>query len=104
MAAINWKISAQGLVTNAQATIFTAPTPCFLKTLRFYSGAAAQTVTLWLKQSGGTARELDSWVLGSGEKGSVDFPVSMNTGDTLEAQATTTNVVRFNLMGAERAP
>ena len=98
---------AEGQVTNSQADIFAATaTICtYVKNLSLYgTNASAQTVQLWLKKSGGTARKWKRFVLAQDEHVDVidgGQAVHLQSGDSIQASTTTNLAVDFYITGVE---
>jgi hypothetical protein len=107
MATVDWSILAQGQVANSQGVIFTASEQTWIKSARFFqTSATPQDVTVWIKKSGGTAREVahaedmpQNYALEA-----ADEPIVLDTGDTIEAATTTAAVVNYTIMGGTRVP
>lgn len=98
---------ANGQLSNSQAAIFTATGLTYVKHLSLYNTSATpQTVQLWLKHSGGTARKWKRFVLAQDE--SVDVieggeAYMLANGTAIQAQSTTNNVVDFWIDGVLEA-
>ena len=101
------KSIADGQVANSQTAIYTVPasTVAFLKQATFFNtNAAAQTLLIWLKRSGGTSRKHRTFTLAENE--SVDLldsgaTLELSTGDAIEASTTTAAAVDYVVMGVE---
>ena len=107
MAAVDWKILANGQVANAQGTIFTAAEQTWIKSLRLHqTSATPQDIRVWVKKAAGTSRKvLHAEDVPQNYSVEVcDQPVTLEAGDTIEAAATTAAVVDFVVLGGERVP
>lgn len=101
------KSIADGQVANAQGAIYTVPavTIAYVKQVTLYNtNAAAQTITIWLTRSGGTARKIRRFIIAQHE--SIDLlddgdTLELSTGDKIEAQTTTATAVDYVVMGVE---
>lgn len=101
--AITPKVLAEGQVANTKTTIYTVPalTSAYVKYASFFNTSPTpQTVVLYINASG-TSRVLRRAVLAQNEQMIVDQPVTLETGDTLEAETTTASVVDYVVTGAE---
>jgi len=96
-----------GQVANSQTTIFTATADVttYVKHLSLYStNAAQQTVQLWLKHSGGTARKWKRYVLEQDEQVDViegGEAYMLDEGTEIQASTTTNNGVDWWADGIE---
>ena len=98
---------ADGQVAAAEAPIYTVPasTVAYVKQVAFYNtNALSQTLDLWIKKSGGTARKLRRFVMDQHE--SLDLldsgeTLELSAGDAVEAATTTAGAVDFVVMGVE---
>lgn len=95
---------AAGQVAAAQATIYTSSAKSILKQLDFFNVAVTQeTLSVWFKRSGGTARQIGRAVLQQNESAKVlseGETIVMSAGDTIEADATNASAVDFTITGA----
>jgi hypothetical protein len=70
----------------------------------FNTNAATQTIDVWLRRSGGSARRIHRAVIAQNE--SVEFldqgeTIELSAGDTIEAQTTTASAVDYIVTGVE---
>jgi hypothetical protein len=101
------KSIADGQVANSQTAIYTVPASRtgYVKQVTFFNtNAAAQTLIVWIKRSGGTSRKIRQFTLAQNE--SVDFlddgdTLELSTGDAIEASTTTATAVDYVVMGVE---
>jgi len=94
-----------GFVSNSQAAIYTVPasTVLYLNSLSLFCDTATpQTVQLYLKKSGGTARKWQRYVF-SEQYDHADAAegsrITLSAGDTIEAVTTTASVVAYFITG-----
>jgi hypothetical protein len=107
MATVDWKILANGQLPNAQGTILSALEQTWLKSLRLtQTSATPQTIDVWVKKLAGTARKIfhADAVPQNYSVEVCDEPITLETGDTIEAQTTTAAVVDYTAFGGERVP
>lgn len=100
---------AAGQVSNSQAAIYTAPSgggdvAVYVRSLSLYStNAAAQTLKLWVKRSGGTSRRWrPRFVFAQDESAEVldeGNVLLLSPGDAIEAETTTNNGVDYVITG-----
>lgn len=96
------EILANSQVTTSQAAIFTASGENAIRFASFYNlNAATQTLEIWLKKSGGTARKLENVTLLQHETYRLNCgdALGLANGDSLEAKTTTTAAVDFAICG-----
>ena len=101
------KSIADGQVGTSQAAIYTVPlsTVAVVTQVAFYNtNAAQQTLRVWIKRAGGTARSLRQFVLAQAE--SLDLlddgdTLELSAGDAIEASTTTGSAVDFIILGNE---
>lgn len=85
---------ADGQVANAEGTIYTSTGIKFVKAYFFNTNAATQTLILWIKRSGGTARKIRQATLQQNDSYVVD-KIRLSPGDILEASTTTATAVDY---------
>lgn len=101
------KSFADGTLPNAQGAILTVPasTWYYIKQISlFNSNAAEQTILLYLKQAGGTARLWRRYVLAQNESAEVledGVVVTLEANDTIEAVTTTASAVPYFITGVQ---
>ena len=101
------KSIADGQVGIAQAPIYTVPggVVAFLKQIHFYNlNVAVQTLDVWIKRSGGTARKQHRIVLAQNESANYleeGDTLELSAGDTVEAVTTTAAAVDYTVLGVE---
>lgn len=101
------KSIADGQVANSQGAIYTVPasTRAYVKQITFYNtNAATQTLGVYIKRSGGTARKIRQFSMP--QNYSLDFlddgdTLELSTGDAVEAVTTTATAVDYVVMGVE---
>lgn len=101
------KTIADGQVANSQTAIYTVPasTVAYVKQVAFFNtNAATQTLIVWIKRSGQTARKIRQFTVAENE--SVDLlddgdTFQLSTGDAIQASTTTTTAVDYTVMGVE---
>ena len=97
---------ADGQVSNSQAAIYTATAvKAYLKNLTlFNTSATEQTCDLYVKRSGGTARQFKRFVLAQYEHADViDKEFLLGSGDSIEAVTTTASVLNYYVAGVTEA-
>lgn len=104
------KILAAGQLASSQAAIATAGADLrwfVTKLPLFNGGVTTQTIQLWIKLSGGTARKWRRYVLLANESADplADEPsLILNEGDAIEASTTNATTVDFTAIGVEYEP
>jgi hypothetical protein len=101
------KSLGDGRLSNSQSAILTVPanTWYYVKQLSlFNTSATTQTISIYLKQSGGTARRWRRYVLEQNESAEVledSVVLTLEAGDAIEAMTTTNNVVDYFITGQQ---
>lgn len=85
---------ADGQVANAEGTIHTSTGQQYVKAYFFNTNTTAETLTLWIKRSGGTARKIRQAVLQANDSYVVD-KIRLSPDDILEASTTTASKVDY---------
>lgn len=92
---------ADGFVATTQGVLYTSTGKAVIRTLFFYNvNAATQTLNIYIKRSGGTARQTHRLSLAQYATQSITDPIVLSSGDTLEADTTTTSAVSYFIGGA----
>ena len=104
---ITIKSLATGQLAAAKATIYTCPalTTAIVRLIKFVNtGAAARTLNLYIKESGGSSRRIWPVALSlpSGYEATESGVITLSAGDELEADASVANEVDFSISGVER--
>jgi hypothetical protein len=106
--AFTGKSLADGFVASSQGALYTVPavTTAYLSSLSLFCDTATpQTVQLYLKQSGGTARKWRRYVFNQQYDHAEVFEngarLVLQAGDTVEAVTTTASVVAYFITGVE---
>lgn len=103
------KVLADGQLPNTKTTLYTVPasTKAYVKFFSvFNTNAAAQTVIIYAKKSGGTSRVIGRTVLQQNESARVieiGEALNLGAGDVIEGQTTTASAVDYMITGAEEA-
>lgn len=98
-----------GQIASSQGVLYTVPalSVAYLKSLSIsHTSATPQTVIIYLKESGGTARRYRTFVLNEDESADVISPgssIQLSAGDTLEAETTSATTVDWFLTGVVEA-
>lgn len=99
------KSLADGQLPSSQGAVYTVPgsTKAYVRNLFLYNtNAASQTITLWVKRSGGTARKFRTAALATDESADVlESPLVLSAGDSIEAVTTTATAVDYFIAGVE---
>ncbi len=100
------KSLADGTLPNAQAAIYTSPaaTVTYVSSVSLYCDTATpQTVVLYIKRSGGTARKWRRYVFNEqhdhAEVLESGARIVLAAGDAIEAVSTTASVVPYTITG-----
>lgn len=109
MGTFTGNLLANGQVAAAEADLYKAPaaTVGYVKQVTlFNTDASTQTVTIWIKKSGGTSRKIRRIELTQNE--SCDLldqgeTCELGAGDAIRAASSNANVVDFTVMGVEEA-
>ena len=104
---ISVKSLGDGQLAAAKATIYTCPTAttAIIRCISLVNtGAAARTVNLFLKSSGGTSRRIISkdLSLGVGFLMEFDKVLTLEAADVIEGDASAATEVDYTISGVER--
>lgn len=99
---------ADGQLETSETVIYTVPaaTVAYLKTLLlFNTNAATQTIILWIKRSGGTARKWRQISLAQNESADAleGTNLQLSAGDSVEGSTTTGAAVDYTITGVVEA-
>ena len=107
MATFTAKTIADGQMATSETNMYLVPaaTKGYVKQVTIYNtNAAQQTISIFIKRSGGTSRQIRRFVLDQYE--SVDLvddgdTLELSTGDAIRGLTTTATAVDYVVMGVE---
>jgi hypothetical protein len=90
-------VKAEGTVSDTQTALWTPTEKCRVQSVRFHSSANGQTVRVYVRKEGKTARRVMTYVLQSDEAGIPIGEIDWEKGDSIEAIATTNGAVDYTV-------